>query len=93
MTCHRLVSYYLHMAHEDIAERTAQAVSQAIITSRFSIKDVSEKSGIPYTTLTRRLQGFDPTFTATEIYRISKALEVRPASLLPREFTAIEVAS
>lgn len=81
------------MAHEDIAERTAQAVSQAIITSRCSIKDVSEKSGIPYTTLTRRLQGFDPTFTATEIYRIAKALEVRPASLLPREFTALEAAS
>lgn len=66
-----------------LADRVAAAKERAGITRTA----LAESTGIPYSTLGRKLDGFSD-FTMPDIYRIAKALGVAPASLLPAAFTA-----
>lgn len=59
------------------AEMTRKRVSQTLL---------SELSGIPYTTLNRKLGGTG-TFNMVEVFRVAQALDVPPVSLLPASFT------
>lgn len=79
------------MARNDLAERTAQVVSQAILAAGESKKELSERTGIPYTTLHRKLIG-GSDFTLPELYAIATVLGVAPRSLVPEEFYEPEAA-
>lgn len=67
------------------AGTVARRISDAIDTAERSRKWTAEKAGIPATTFARKLDGFGD-FTISEIWRISQALELAPADLLPDEF-------
>jgi len=47
---------------------------------------LADKSGIPYTTLNRRLIGGKGDWSATDIARIANALRIPSSKLLPAEF-------
>ncbi|MDI3331446.1 MAG: hypothetical protein QJR09_12065 [Micrococcus sp.] len=68
----------------DITAGTAARVREAIEAGGESINSVSEKSGIPYATLWRKVNARGP-FTVTELGHVSEALKVRVVDLLPVE--------
>lgn len=80
------------MATATIAERTAQAVSQVMVNAGFSRLKLAEATGIPYTTLKRKLLGVTP-FDVREVYLIARALSVPAADLLPDEFHAARISA
>lgn len=65
------------LADKIAAEMTRKRVSQTLL---------AETSGIPYSTLNRKLGGVG-TFNMIEVYRIAQALDVSPVALLPSSFT------
>lgn len=65
----------------DITRVTAQAVTEALVESGKSQLSLSDETGIPRTTLLRRLSGATP-FTVAELQRIAEALGVPVVSLL-----------
>lgn len=65
----------------DITRGTAQAVTEALKNSGKSQLSLSDESGIPRTTLLRRLSGASP-FTVAELQRIADVLGVSVVSLL-----------
>lgn len=82
-----MVSNVVHMAHIDIAERTAQAVSQAALTKGRSIRSLADEAGIPTTTMGRKLKGVGE-FTPSELFRIADALGITFMDLIPTELRA-----
>lgn len=64
------------LADKIAAEMTRKGMSQTRLAAQ---------SGIPYSTLNRKLGGFG-SFNMIEVYRIAKALGVEPVSLLPASF-------
>lgn len=79
------------MAHIDIAERTAQAVSQAIVTSDKSLRSVADETGIPISTLRRKIKGVGE-FAPSELYRLSLALDTTVGDLIPADVLTGKVA-
>lgn len=65
----------------DITRGTAQKVAAALDLAGKSQLSVSEASGIPRTTLLRRLSGVSP-FTVDELQRIADLLGVPVVSLI-----------
>jgi transcriptional regulator with XRE-family HTH domain len=65
------------LADKIAAEMTRKRVSQTLL---------AERSGIPYSTLNRKLGGYS-TFNMVEVFRIAQALEVAPVAILPASFT------
>lgn len=79
------------MATDSIAERTAQIIAQAMVNAGTTRQALAEASGIPYTTLGRKLRGVTP-FDLVEVCNVARALKVRPADLLPADITATSAA-
>lgn len=79
------------MARDNLTERTAQAVAQAILAAGESQTSVSRKSGIPYTTLQNKIHG-DRPFNVEDLRKIARALGITPGALLPTEFFETEAA-
>ncbi|MGC0144424.1 helix-turn-helix domain-containing protein [Pseudactinotalea sp. Z1732] len=69
-----------------MAGEVARNVSQAIVTQGQTKQRIAEVTGIPYSTLSRKLLGRSE-FTFTEIALVADALGVSPASLIPDAFT------
>lgn len=65
----------------DITKRTAERVAAGIESAGLTALAVSEETGIPRTTLHRRLTGTSP-FTITELGNIATLLNVAPESLI-----------
>lgn len=65
----------------DITRHTAERVAAGIEASGLTTLAVSERTGIPRTTLLRRLTGTSP-FTVAELGLISAELGVAPESLV-----------
>ena len=86
-----MVSIVVHMAHIDIAERTAQAVSQAALTKGRSIRSLADEAGIPTTTMGRKLKGVGE-FTPSELYRLSLSLNTTVGDLIPTDVLTGKVA-
>lgn len=61
-------------------EQVAAAVEAAMTTAGIGKDKLAERSGIPQTTLKRRLLGGSPGFTVDELERIASALGVEPES-------------
>lgn len=80
------------MATAPIAERTAQAVSQAVVAAGATISGLADEIGVPYSTLRRKLRGQSP-LDVTDIFAIAQAIGVRPSTLLPAEFAPAAVSA
>ena len=74
------------MGTHQMAEEVARNVSQAIVTKGLTKQRVAEVTGIPYSTLSRKLLGRSE-FTFTELAVVAEALNVSPSSLIPDAFT------
>lgn len=73
------------MATDQIAEQVAGIVSRAIVAAGKTKKQIAEATGIPYTTLGRKLLG-TTEFTFTELKMIADALGVAPSTFTPPAF-------
>jgi predicted transcriptional regulator len=75
----------LRMAHiTPTAEQVAAQVSKQIAESGVTVVWLCEKTGIPRSTLLRRLGGHSP-FDLNELDRIAEALRVPPSALMAVE--------
>lgn len=72
----------------DSTTATAQRVRDALVAAERTTAWLSTKTGIPATTLARKLNGHSD-FTIAEIARLAKALNVPAADLLPPEFAVV----
>jgi len=66
-----------------IVERLAALVE----AKRVPLRDLSESSGVPLATLSRKLRGVGD-LTVSEFFRLARALNVRPADLLTDDDSA-----
>jgi len=67
--------------HMDTTEATAERVRTHVDTAGITRRELSEGSGIPYTTLYRKLNGQSP-FTIPEIAAVAAVLGVQPSTLV-----------
>jgi lambda repressor-like predicted transcriptional regulator len=70
---------------------TADAVSKAITGTGRTKTWVSDQTGIPYSTLNRKLAG-KADFTFSELLLIAETLGVSPAAFTPPQFARAEAA-
>lgn len=75
----------------DNKPRTSVIIQNAIVNADRSQLWLSKQTGIPLTTLRRKLDGHSDFFLG-EVARIASALELTPCELLPTEFCRKEVA-
>lgn len=68
-----------------IAERTAQAVTQAMVAENVGRKALSDMTDISYGTLGRKLSGRTP-FDVVDLFLIARALGRNPSDFLPDAF-------
>lgn len=66
---------------------TAEAVQEAIRDAGRSKQSLSDETGIPYSTLNRKLAA-KAEFSFTELYILAQALGVHPSSFTPPAFQA-----
>lgn len=76
----------------DISRRTAAQVAAAMSDAGKSEVAVSEATGIPRSTLKRRLSGFS-SFTVDELQRVADLLEVPVTTLLDATDTETAVSA
>lgn len=69
----------------EVASAVTFELSRADRTKRW----LSDRTGIPYSTLDRKIKGH-VEFTFTELWMIAEALGVAPAALTPKAFRAVE---
>lgn len=69
----------------------ASIVANKIEKSRISVSEVALKSGIPRTTLIRKMHG-GGEFGVYELVRIAAAIGIKPSMLLPKEYKSLAVA-
>ncbi|MCW4458154.1 helix-turn-helix transcriptional regulator [Microbacterium sp. MPKO10] len=71
------------MATDHITAEQADKVAAAVERAGMSRTKLADLTGIPYTTLGRKINGHT-SFTAVEIYDIAIALNTAPAALMPQ---------
>lgn len=74
-------------ADAEIAER----ISNALVVKNVNVQALSEETGISYSTLRRSLRG-GRSLTFAEFYKIARALNLQPSSLLPDTLAARDAA-
>lgn len=65
----------------DTARATAERIKSVMTEAGITRSDMAAESGIPYTTLYRKLNGHT-AFNVSEIVAISKVLDVQPSTLV-----------
>lgn len=73
------------MTMKNVMQDTGLPVRVALAKARKSGREISEKTGIPYGSLLRKLDG-DAPFSLDNLLEIAVALGVHPAELLPENF-------
>lgn len=81
------MSIYIVRMSNPVTESTAEAVRSALADAQRSKQSLSDETGIPYSTLNRKLAA-KTEFTFSELYAIASALGVSPAVLVPVQFRA-----
>lgn len=71
----------------DLTAQVAAAVRERLATSEHTERSLSESTGIPRTTLKRRLAGRSP-FTIAELGHVARELGVAAADFFPVEVGA-----
>lgn len=69
------------MKYSDINQRIASRVNAAIKASGIKKVALSEKTGMPSSTLNSKLRAYTP-FTVEEVFRIAEAISCDPILLL-----------
>lgn len=69
----------------DINASITKLTNEEIDKLGIKLPALAENTGIPYTTLSRKLKGAS-AWTATEIARIAEALRIPASRLFPAEF-------
>lgn len=69
----------------ETSNEVAVKVKAALLDSGLSKLAAAEKTGIPYSTLNRKLGGH-VEFTFDELFRIASVTGVRPSEFVPRAF-------
>lgn len=69
----------------DIAERSGNLVAERMAAAGITKQQLAEKSGIPYSTLGRRINGVQ-AFNLAELEAIARVLKISPTALLPEDF-------
>lgn len=72
-----------YMEHTNNPEAVAETVRVALDTAGISLREVTRSTGIPNSTLSRRMTG-NSSFTLAEIYQIAGLLQVLPSELIRR---------
>ncbi|MCC3333518.1 helix-turn-helix domain-containing protein [Nocardia abscessus] len=73
------------MAHQPgWSQRVATGLRSAITASGLSVRSLSEITGIPLSTLNRRVRGFAPWDTA-QIEAVAEAIQCDPKDLIPSD--------
>lgn len=70
------------MSTLDAARWSADAVSEAIAASGRTRRSLSDETGIPYTTLNRKLAG-KTEFSFSELFLLAEAMGIRPSVFAP----------
>lgn len=73
------------MTTADVRREVASAVLLELNRADRTKRWLSQRAGIPYSTLDRKLNGH-VDFTFTELAEIARALDVPPSTLTPRLF-------
>jgi lambda repressor-like predicted transcriptional regulator len=68
-----------------VVGETAEAVRAAIRDSGRSKQSISDETGIPYSTLNRKVQG-KTEFSFSELFLIAQAVGVHPSTFTPPAF-------
>ena len=76
-----------HMASQDINLEAADMISAAIERSGTSRLEIATLTGIPLTTLRRKLMGRSP-INLEDIFLIADALGIPPVSITPNVLTS-----
>ncbi|MDR1078351.1 MAG: helix-turn-helix domain-containing protein [Propionibacteriaceae bacterium] len=66
---------------DSITSGSARAVAAAIQSAGRTKRSVSDESGVPYSTLNRKLEG-KADFTFRELYALAEALDVEPSAFI-----------
>ena len=74
-----------------VAESVAKLVREAISESGRTKMSLSDKTGIPYPTLNRKLAG-KTEFSFSELLELAEALGVSPAAFTPPQFRSVRAA-
>lgn len=69
----------------ETTQMVASAIAAALLNAGFTKTHAAEVTGIPYTTLGRKLKGA-ADFNFTEVKLIADALGVTPGALIPRTY-------
>lgn len=77
----------------NINEWVAKTVAQAILNSGLSLNEVANRSGIPYSTLNRKVKGVRGTFDWLELLSIAEATGVHPSTFTPPAFNSQKLAA
>ncbi|MEQ6899240.1 helix-turn-helix domain-containing protein [Microbacterium sp. KR10-403] len=72
------------MDHAEYDRTVGTNVHEAILESGLSVRGAADRSGIPYTTLDRKLKGLS-SFTVADLRRIGQITRRRADSFMPRE--------
>ena len=75
------------MTTQEIRKEVASLVAFELVKAERTKKWLAEKSGIPLSTLARKLGGFGD-FTFTELHSIAVALNVSPSAFVPDIFSS-----
>ena len=70
-----------HMRYSDINQRIAYKINAAIKASGIKKVALSEKTGMPSSTLNSKLHAYTP-FTVEEVFRIAEVINCDPILLL-----------
>lgn len=67
---------------QEILRWQTEAVPKIIKEAGFTVSRIAVETGIPHTTLLRKLQGLSE-FKPSELYRIAKVTDTNPDRLIP----------
>jgi transcriptional regulator with XRE-family HTH domain len=73
----------------EITREVAGLVSMAILQSEVSKSRIADLTGIPYSTLNRKLKGSSADFTFPELFAIARVVGVQPSAFIPSPFRAV----
>jgi hypothetical protein len=80
------------MSYIDINKRIAERISLAIQTSGIKKVAISEKTGIPCSTLNSKLRAYSP-FTVADVFRIADVIGCDPILLLKDSSSSQQLAA
>lgn len=80
-------TYGFHMGTEPLTSRLVEVINRQIQETNLSIFSMAKKTGIPNTTLHRKLTNHGRGLTVDEVVRIAAELDTTPTALIAQAET------